>query len=66
MRRVIAAALALSVLAGLFVAAPALGATYTASGYCVHTDPGSGLGMVFYYQDGTSGTRSEAVATWQP
>ena len=29
------------------------------SDYCVYTDPGSGLGMVFYFQDEVLSTQSE-------
>jgi hypothetical protein len=62
MRRIIAAALVLSVLGGLFVAAPVLGATYTASGSCQWIDPVWGLGMWKDYPEMTFATKTEAQA----
>jgi hypothetical protein len=60
MKRVIAATLVLSVLGSLFAVAPALGATYTASGSCSWVDPVWGLGMVKGYPEMTFASRDEA------
>ena len=62
MRRLIAAALVLSVLGSVFAVAPVAAATYTASGSCSWIDPDSGLGMVMGYPAISSATKTEAQA----
>jgi hypothetical protein len=62
MRRPIAAALVLSVLASAFAVAPVAAATYTASGTCAWIDPVWDIGMWKDYPAMPFATKAEAQA----
>lgn len=65
MRRVIAAALTLSVLGGLFVVTPVLAGTYTTYGECTWTEKGSPFGMWMDYPEETFYSLAAAEADVQ-